>query len=52
MEEYTVTLQLKVKIEAPSASDALEISLDTFGKGSFPGADVVEYEVLKFAEPK
>lgn len=52
MEEYTLTLQLTVKIEAPSMGDAYEIALDTFGKGSFPGSDVVEYEVLSSREPK
>lgn len=52
MEEYTLQLQLTVKIEAPSMSDALDVAMDTFGKGSFLSADVVEYEVLSSAGPK
>jgi hypothetical protein len=52
MEEYTLTLQLTVKIEAPDAGDALDVALDNFGKGCAGGVDVVEYEVLKIAEPK
>lgn len=52
MEEYTITLQLTVKVEAPDAGDALDVAMDTFGKGSACGVDVVEYEVLKVAEPK
>lgn len=52
MEEYTITLQLVVKIEAPGAGDALDVAMDTFGKGSAGSVDVVEYEVLKVAEPK
>lgn len=52
MDEYTIILQLTVKIAAPSAGDALDVVLDTFGPGSACGADVVEYEVLKIAEPK
>lgn len=52
MDEYTLTLQIVVKIEAPDMSDALDVAMDTFGKGSAGGVDVVEYEVLKVAEPK
>ncbi|QIQ62991.1 hypothetical protein SEA_MOAB_114 [Streptomyces phage Moab] len=52
MEEYTLTLQLTVKVVAPDAGDALDVALDTFGPGSACGADVVEYEVLRIAEPK
>lgn len=52
MEEYTLTLELKVVIQAPSLGDAYDVAMDTFGKGSFPGAEVVEYEVLDHAEPK
>jgi hypothetical protein len=52
MEEYTLTLQLTVKVVAPDTGDALEVVLDTFGPGSVGGADVVEYEVLKVAESK
>lgn len=52
MEEYTITLELTVKIAAPSISDALDVVLDTFGRGSTCGTDVVEYEVLKIVEPK
>jgi len=52
MDEYTLTLQLTVKIEAPDAGDALDVAMDTFGTGSAGGVDVVEYEVLRIAEPK
>lgn len=52
MEEYTVILQLSLKVAAPNASDALDIVLDGFGPGRGCGADVVEYEVLKIAESK
>lgn len=52
MEEYTLTLQLIVKVEAPSLSDALDATMDTFGPGSACGADVVEYEVLEHVESK
>lgn len=52
LEEYTLTLELKVVIQAPSLGDAYDVAMDTFGKGSFPGAEVVEYEVLDHAEPK
>jgi hypothetical protein len=52
MDEYTLTLQIVVKIEAPDVSDALDVAMDTFGKGGAGSADVVEYEVLKIAESK
>ena len=52
MEEYTFTLNLKVKIEAPSLSDAYDAAMDTFGPGSACGADVVEYEVLEHDGPE
>lgn len=52
MEEYILTLQLTVKVEAPSLGDALDAVMDTFGPGSTCGADVVEYEVLAHVESK
>ena len=51
MEEYTLTLRLTIKIDAPSLSDAYDIAMDTFGPGNNCGADVVEYEVLEHVEP-
>ncbi len=52
LEEYTLTLDLKVVIQAPSLGDAYDVAMDTFGKGSFPGAEVIEYEVLDDVGPK
>lgn len=46
MEDYSVTIKIKVEIQAPTLSDALDVMLDTFGPGSINDANVVEYEVL------
>lgn len=50
--EYTIKMEVTFKVEAPDAGDALDVVLDNFGPGSACGVDVVEYEVLKIAEPK
>lgn len=52
MEEYEITLELKVRIEAPSESDAYDVVADTFGTGSACGVDVLEYEVVRHVGPK
>lgn len=52
MEQYEITLMLKVRIEAPNESDAYDVVYDTFGTGDACGVDVVEYEVVNHAGPK
>lgn len=47
---YMVALMLQVEIEAPNDADAEELVNDTFGEGACGGAEVLNMEILDFAQ--
>lgn len=50
MHRYLACLMIQVEIEAPSDSDAEDIINDCFGEGPNGGTEVVNLEILDFAQ--